>query len=654
MTLYHASAYRHRGRHRYAGSATGLPASDPLFGSGIRAAGGWAQHDGAGADLGFWTVARRLPRLIRTTFTLAWEAGRWLLPFAVVANVLAGAGTAIVLLATNQALAGLLAGPPTRDRLIAVLPELIGVAAGGTVRSVLSSLGRAASGRLEPRVDRVAYTRLLDRAVRVELAVAQDAEFHNLLAAAHRGALAARQVTAGVVALVEGVAGLAAAATVLAVLHPVLLPLLLAVVVPPAWGAVRVARARFLSFKAWTELNRQLDMLSELLTGPDPAEEVRAHQTGDFLLGHYRRLAGLAEREQARLAAREAGTLLLSDGAAGLARLGTYGALGLLMAGGAVPLAVAGTAVLAVRTGTQNLTALVTALNDLYEQGLFVQDWQRACDRAEAEAMHSGPVVVAGPPAVIEARDLSFTYPNAGSPALRSVNVEVRRGEVVALVGENGSGKSTLAKLLVGLYLPSSGEVRWNDAPTTELDRASLFEQVALVSQGFVQWPFTTRVNVTIGRPARTVRPDMLAAAAQFGRADEVIDRLAQGWDTLLAREFWGGTQLSGGQWQRIGLARAHYRDAPVVIFDEPTAALDPRTEIEVFDRVCGLADAGRSVILVTHRLASVRRAHRIYVLADGSVAEQGTHDALMDLDGRYAELFRLQASQHDAAVKPM
>ncbi|GIF73571.1 ABC transporter ATP-binding protein [Asanoa siamensis] len=650
MTLYHTATYRHRGRHRYSADA-GPPTTDPLFGAGVRAASGWVQHDGARVDLGFWTVALRLPRLVGGTFKLAWDAGRWVLPFALAANVLAGATAAVLLLAANQALTELLSGPPTRTQLIAALPELLTVAAAGAIRSVLSSAGRAASGRLEPRVDRLAYTRLLERAIRVELAVLQDAEFHNLLAAAHRGALSARQVTAGIVGLAEAAAGLIASATVLAVLHPLLLPLLIAVVLPPAWGAVRAARARFMSFKRWTELNRQLEMLSDLLTSPSAAEEVRAHQTGDFLLGHYRRLSELAEREQARLATREAGTLLVADGAAGVARVATYGTLGLLLATGAVPLAVAGTAVLAVRTGTQSLTSLVTAMNDLYEDGLFVRDWQHACERAEAEAMRSGSVQLANPPKHIEARNLTFGYPNAMQPALQGIDVVVRQGEVVALVGDNGSGKSTLAKLLVGLYLPTEGQVLWDGCPTGELNRASMFQNVALVSQGFVQWPFTTRVNVTIGRPTRPPLPDVLAEAARFGRADEVIDRLAQGWDTLLAREFWGGTELSGGQWQRIGLARAHFRNAQVVIFDEPTAALDPRTEIEVFDRVRRLADDGRSVVLVTHRLASVRCADRIYVLADGQMVEHGTHGALMTLDGRYADLYRLQMRQHESTT---
>jgi ATP-binding cassette subfamily B protein len=281
---------------------------------------------------------------------------------------------------------------------------------------VLSSVGRAASGRLEPRVGRVAHTRLLERAIRVELAIVQDAEFHNLLASARRGALAGRQVTAGVVSLVEAVRWVLATGAVLAVLHPVLLPLLLAVVVPPAWGAVR-----------------------------------------------------------------------------------------------------------SVRT-----------------------NWQHACVRAEAEAMHSGPVKVAGAPRTIVTQNLTFTYLNADRATLQGADVVVRQGEVVALVGENGSGKTTLAKLL-GLYLRSDGAVLWDGCPTTQLDRAGLFEQVALVSQDFVQWPFTARSNVTIGRPDRPVRLDVLAEAARFGQGDEVVRRLPSSWDTLLAREFRGGTEFSPG-----------------------------------------------------------------------------------------------------------
>src|SRR5436305_757852 len=197
----------------------------------------------------------------------------------------------------------------------------------------------------------------------------------------------------------------------------------------------------------------------------------------------------------------------------------------------AVPLAVAGTVVLGIRTGNQHLTNLVTATNLLYEHGLAVQDWHDACVRAEAAAMRSGPVVVTRPPSEIAARSVTFSYPNSAKPALRNVDMTVGRGEIVALVGEHGSGKTTLARLLVGLYLPSEGSVTWDGQPIPGLDRASVLDRVALVSQDFVQWPFTARVNVTIGRPTDPRAWSRLAAAARFGRADDVVDSLDQGWE---------------------------------------------------------------------------------------------------------------------------
>ncbi|MFC4117033.1 ABC transporter ATP-binding protein [Nonomuraea zeae] len=640
------------GRHRADGRVH-IPEVDPLFGSGIRMTAGWAQHDGAGADLGFWTLLWRLPRLMRISFGLAWHAGHLLLPVAIAAKLLAGAATGVVLLATNEALALLLAGTPTVERLVDALPVLLAVAAGGVARSLLSSLGDATNGKLAPRIDRAATVKLLERAVRVELVIIKNAEFRNLMSAAARGALSARMVTTYAIALVEAVTGLVAAAGVLTVLHPMLMPLMAAVTVPSAWGAVRMARARFTSMKRWTELQRQLETLSELLIGASPAEEVRAHRADGFLLHHYQRLARLSEAEQARLAGLEARTTLLSDGVAGLAKLGMYGVLGALLVSGSVRLAVAGTVLIAIRTGTHHLTSLVSAVNDLYEQGLFVQDWKQACDRAEAEAIRGGAFELTAPPDQISVRDLWFTYPNNEQPSLAGVDMTIRRGEIVALVGENGSGKTTLAKVLVGLYMPQAGAVWWDGRTTAEVDRASLYDHVALVAQDFVEWPFTARVNVTIGRATRRPDADALDASAAFGRADEVVARLDAGWDTLLAPEFLGGTMLSGGQWQRIGLARAHYRDAAVVIFDEPTAALDPRAEVAVFERVSDLAQEGRAVVLVTHRLASVRRADRIYVLERGKVIEQGTHATLMALNGRYAELYTLQASQHQDPVSP-
>jgi ATP-binding cassette subfamily B protein len=215
---------------------------------------------------------------------------------------------------------------------------------------------------------------------------------------------------------------------------------------------------------------------------------------------------------------------------------------------------------------------------------------------------------------------------------------------VVALVGENGSGKTTLAKVLAGLYQPASGSVRWDATSIADVDGESLRERIAVIAQDHGNWPLTVRHNITMGR---SLDEELLASAAGASGADTVISGLARGYDTLLARQFKDGAELSGGQWQRIAAARGFYRVAPLLIMDEPTAALDARAEYALFSSIRTLA-LDRSVLIITHRLASVRHADRIYVLGSGRVIEAGTHGELMERGGQYAELYTLQASQYD------
>ena len=240
--------------------------------------------------------------------------------------------------------------------------------------------------------------------------------------------------------------------------------------------------------------------------------------------------------------------------------------------------------------------------------------------------------------------NVTFTYPGASTPALREVSIEIGRHEVVALVGENGSGKTTLAKILAGLYQPDRGVVCWDQTPIAEVDPEPLRERIAVIAQDHANWPLTVQHNIAMGRDAD---PATLATAAAASGADTVIAKLAHGYDTLLDRHFKDGAELSGGQWQRIAAARGFYRTAPLLIMDEPTAALDARAEYALFSSIRGHAES-RSVLLITHRLASVRHADRIYVLRDGQVIEQGGHADLLSLGGQYAELYTLQASQYD------
>jgi ATP-binding cassette subfamily B protein len=244
--------------------------------------------------------------------------------------------------------------------------------------------------------------------------------------------------------------------------------------------------------------------------------------------------------------------------------------------------------------------------------------------------------------------NVSFTYPGTDRAVLREVSLEIRAGEVVALVGVNGCGKTTLAKLLCQLYRPQSGRILWDVTDTASIDPRSTRKSIAVVFQDFVRYQLDARANVALGRPGRPDDWGAVVEASRSAGAHEFLAALPRGYDTVLSRAFAGGEDLSIGQWQRVALARAFYRDAAFLVLDEPTAALDARAEQDLFESLRQLC-RGRSVLFISHRLSSVRSADRIYVLDHGEIVEQGSHDDLVVTGGLYAELFTLQAAAYHA-----
>ena len=610
----------------------------------------WLTSTEEAANTTFRRMLRRLPKLLREAWRLAWEAGPGTTAAVLIPQVAAGAASAAGLLSVVGVFDGLLRAGPTPERIRAAVPSLVMLVAAVAVRALLTSAATAAHGRLSPLVSQEAEMRLLDLTTRVELSTFDDPDWRDAMERARdRGIDAAQRVVDHSIELVTHLIGLIAAAGVLAVLHPVLLPLLVLAVVPTGWAAVRSARLGYRSELRLIAVWRRQRMLAYLLAAREPAPELRAFTLRGYLLGEVRRLTGVSTRERIKVSGRQIRTNLVGQSLGGLATGLTYAVLIALLLAGRMELAVGGAAAYAISIGIGKLTELAYSINFVYEQGLYFADYQGFCDLARARAEPTPGRAAPDSFAEIRLADVTFRYPDAERPAVKDVTLTLRRGEVIALVGENGSGKSTLAALLAGLYRPEHGTVSWDGVDLAAVDPDTIRERVAVVMQEPTRWPLTARQNITIGRHERPLDMALVHEAAQAGDAHEFVVELRRGYDTLLSRHFTDGADLSGGQWQRLAVSRAFYRDALLLICDEPTANLDARAEHEVYRRLRELA-AGRTVVLITHRMASVREADRIYVLDHGEVVEEGDHPSLMSADGIYAQLFTLQASAYQAA----
>jgi ATP-binding cassette, subfamily B, bacterial len=635
-----------RGKHREKQSA----AEGPAAAQGELVDRSWEAFD---AELigsrSFSGMTRRLPFLFGYFARIAWTSSRLNCVSMATADLVSGLMSALALLGTTQVLTALFASAPTVGRVKAALPALLFILGVTIVRTLMTLTALWNEDRLMPDVSRTVERRLYAATTQVELAAFDTPGFYDSLQRARgRGQSEATKVVQLAITMLTGIVTLVAAIAVLGTLSPVLVPLTLVAALPDAWAALRTARMRYqVSYELGVRRRRKL-ILADLMADRWAAAEVRSFNMRDFLLRSYDVLASYERSVRLRLARRQSLVRLAGDAAGGIGTGIVYLMLGVLAVTGWIGLPEAGTAILAIQLAVSAMSGLLVTANQCYESGLYVNDYLEFCKQAERTPATSTTTPAAPLPApqgfsVIRASGVSFTYPGMGKPALTDVSIEIRRGEVTALVGENGSGKSTLAKLLGGLYEPGSGEITWDGLPIAGMDREQLRDRIAVIMQDYTRWPMTALENITMGRP----RDDrLLAAATAAAGTDRVIDSLPDGYDTPLDRRFRGGIEPSGGQWQRIAAARGLYRDADLLICDEPTAALDARAEHAMFEMIRGHS-AGSTVLLITHRLASVRHADRIYVLDHGQVVEHGDHDTLLASGGLYADLYTLQASAY-------
>lgn len=614
-------------------------------------AAGFYLHAAASASAGFGQITRRLPVLIGQAFEIAWSASRLNTVLTLGFNLAAGIAITFGLLATRDVASALFADTPNWDRVLAAVPALATVGGAVAVRAGMGIAAGWAQARMKPLVTNMVEARFFGLTTRVPLAAFDDDAFSDdMQRARDRGVDGAVRLVDNTVDVVTGLVGMLAVAVAVAIIHPLLLVLLLVVTIPVSWAAIRSARIQYVSFQQRISRNRRVWLLENLMASATTAAETRAYQLGPWLHRQHQHMVAAETRADFAVIHRQTLIRIAGSLAAGVAVFAVYAALGWLLAIGEVPVAAGVAAVLALQQGTANTRQLTTAVNEVYHEGLYFADYttfvtnasQRVSDDAETPNDRE-------PPSVIRLDEVSLRYPGAETDAVSGVSAEIRHGETIALVGVNGSGKTSLAKLIATLYRPTGGTVTWDGEKISDREPGAAAPHVAVITQDYARWPFSARTNITIGRHDLPVAdPDRIEASARAAEAHELITKLPQGYDTLLDRTFKGGTELSIGQWQRLACARGFYRDSPILICDEPSAALDPRAEAALFDQLRDRAGRGTTV-LITHRLANVVHADRILVMEAGRLIESGSHAELLAADGHYAELFHLQAKHYIA-----
>jgi ATP-binding cassette, subfamily B, bacterial len=592
----------------------------------------------------------RTPRLARDALRIVWRAApRWLLATLAV-HLLLSVGLAGQLLVARRILEELIAVGEGAATSSLYLPFAVFTAV-GIALATLSALAAYLQRLLVELVGRYAFDEIVAVGSSVDYRLLETPGFYDQLQRAlNSGDFRITDMVSSLMQLIGAVMTTIAIAVVLLLLSPLLLLLVALAAVPALFAAVHNSRETYAFEYAMTSESRERAYVLNLVTSRTAGKEVRLFGLGPHLRERYEQLTDERIR-QVRAFLRQRLRVSLAGGmASALGMSIALGALVLLLAGDHIEVATALTAGIAMQQLGVRLTTMTSNVGRLIESGMFIDDYRTFLELAPAEPSDEPPSSRSPRRRFneVSVEGVTFTYPGSAAPALRDVDLRVEPGEVVALVGGNGSGKTTLVKLICQLYQPDAGRIAWNGVDAATVPAADIAADITVLFQDYLQYHLTAVDNVEFGRIERAGSIDDAVAAARQAGADEFVSRLPDGYRTRLGLEFHGGHELSVGQWQRLALARAFFRAGSFMIFDEPTAALDPRAERDLFEQMRQLSE-GRSVLLISHRYSSARAADRIYVLEAGRMIESGPHDDLMGLGGRYAELFELQAAAYRA-----
>ncbi|HEX7600942.1 MAG TPA: ABC transporter ATP-binding protein [Polyangiaceae bacterium] len=580
---------------------------------------------------------------VRATMRLVWRSSRSMTLALGAVTLIAALLPLAIGWGGKRIVDAILAGQP-RVALAWVGFELGMVAAQATASRSLALLRSVLGARLGVDVNLA----ILAKATTMDLADFENSETYDALTKARREA-SSRPVSLVTEAfqLVQNAITLGGWAVLLFRYSPLAAGLLAVAAIPATVAEMRSSKQMF-RFRNWRSPDsRKLLYLEHVLANDEHAKEVKIFGLAGLFLGRYRDLAERFYREDRAQAVKRAA---ISHGLSLLATLvfyGTYGSMALAAAAGALTLGSMTLYVTAFRSGQGALGSVLGAIGSIYEHNLYMSNLFRFLETGAKKGSSTAlalPAAAASDERGIRFDHVTFRYDGKDAPALEDVSLFIPAGESVALVGENGAGKTTFVKLLARLYAPTSGRILLDGRDLAAWDEDALRGRLGVVFQDFAQYQLPVSENVGVGSVGHLTDEARLGRAIERGGATEVIDALPAKGQTQLGRWFKDGTELSGGQWQKVALARAFMREeADILVLDEPTAALDAKAEHAVFQRFRELAE-GRTTIVISHRFPTVRMADRILVLEQGKVVEEGTHASLVAEAGRYATMFHLQA----------
>lgn len=500
---------------------------------------------------------------------------------------------------------------------------------------------------LADKYTRYVSIRVMKHAAELDLLAYEDPVFYDRLDRARVQATDRLGMIQSIGRLVQQIATVVSLSISIMLFSPWLMLLLIAGVVPAFLGESHFAFLGYAKNFRQTPIRRQLDYLRILGGSREAAKELKLFNLNGFLTERFTRLSDEIYTENVALSRRRliAGSFLSLIGTAGYYSAYVFVIWRTLT--GALSIGTLTFLSGAILQASTNIQQIFSTLSGIADQALFLTDLLAFFDmqptiRSKPNALMTPRPIVRG----FEFREVSFRYPGSPRLILDRMNFVLRPGERVALIGENGQGKTTVVKLITRLYDPSEGQILLDGVDLREYSLEDLYREIGVIFQDFMRYELKARENIAVGRVEEINNLELLRMAARKSMADAVIGRLPKGYDQMLGGRFDGGLDLSGGEWQKVALARAYLRDAQLLILDEPTAALDAKSEFEVFRRFAELT-TGKMALFISHRFSTVRMADRIVVLDKGRIAEEGSHDQLARMGGRYAEMFEMQAASY-------